>query len=83
MVPVTSEELASEVEAAISRTRGRVLGVGDQQYSQGDTQKFETMEVDELFAWMQEELDDVIVYAVMLGIRLRRTRDTFVTVVFG
>lgn len=69
---MTSEDLAYAVEQAIIRCRDRVLGVGDQQYSIGDTQKFELMGMDELFSWMQEELDDVIVYAVMTSIRLER-----------
>lgn len=69
---MTSDDLADEVEAAIQRCRVRVLGVGDQQYSEGDQQKFERMPVADLFEWTLEELDDVIVYAVMLGVRVRR-----------
>jgi hypothetical protein len=72
---MTSDDLADEVEAAIRRCRSRVLGVGDEQYSDGDTQKFENMPILELIDWTLEELDDVIVYAVMLGIRFQRFRD--------
>lgn len=75
---MTSEELAEEVEATVRRCRNRVLGVGDQQYSEGDAQKFERMPVDELMTWTLEELDDAVVYAVMLGIRIRRMRAQFV-----
>lgn len=71
---MTSEDLADAVELAITRCRGRVLGVGDQQYSEGEDQRFERMPISELFDWMQEELDDVIVYAVMLSVRLERIR---------
>lgn len=64
---MTPQDLADEVSA-------RVLGVGAEQYSQGDTQKFELMPVDELFRWANEELQDIIVYAVMLQLRLERVR---------
>lgn len=69
---MTSEELADAVEDAIRRTRGRVLGVGLEQYDEGDIQRFEWMELDELLDWTLEEVDDLVVYGVMLGIRLRR-----------
>jgi len=69
---VTSEELAEAVEDAIRRTRSRVLGVGLEQYDEGDTQHFERMDLAELLEWALEEVDDLVVYAVMLGIRLRR-----------
>jgi hypothetical protein len=69
---VTSEELADEVEAFIVHAVTRVRGTGDEQYSQGDTQKFEGMNLDELFLWAEEELVDTVNYAVMLAIRLRR-----------
>lgn len=65
---MTSEELAARVTA-------RVLGVGHEQYSLGSEQKFEHLPIYELFEWTQEELDDVIVYAVMLSIRLERLQD--------
>lgn len=69
---VTSEELAAEVEAAIRRTGVRVLGPGREQYDLGGEQHFESMPLGELLRWAQEELDDVIVYAVMQSIRFRR-----------
>jgi hypothetical protein len=71
-----SIDLAHEVDLTVQRCKARVLGVGDSQYSQGDTQKFETMEFSELIDWTLEELDDVVVYAVMLGIQVRRLRET-------
>jgi hypothetical protein len=71
-----STDLADEVEAAINRCRSRILGVGKDQYEEEpDTQKFETMPFDQLIDWALEELDDVINYAVMLGIQVRRVRD--------
>lgn len=69
-----SEQLADIVGSAILRCRHRVLGVGDEQYSEGDTQKFEKMSPDELLAWAQEEADDLVVYGVMLGYRIQRIR---------
>lgn len=71
---MTSEELADEVQATIERCRSRVLGVGDEQYSEGDQQKFEGMHILQLIDWTLEELDDVIVYATMLTIRFQRFR---------
>lgn len=64
---MTPQELADEVTA-------RVLGVGADQYDQGDTQRFEEMALDDLFLWAFEELDDVVAYCVMLRIRLERLR---------
>lgn len=69
---MTSEELAAEVEAAIRRTAARVMGPGNEQYSSGEQQLFETLPLEELLTYAQEELDDVIVYAVMQSIRFRR-----------
>lgn len=69
---MTSEELAAEVEATIRRTSLRVLGPGREQYDLGGEQHFESMPLGELLRWAQEELDDVIVYAVMQSIRFSR-----------
>lgn len=70
---MTSAELADEVTAAVVACRARILGVGAAQYDDGSgTQKFETLPIDELERWMEEEIDDMIVYACMLRIRLRR-----------
>lgn len=70
---MTSEQLADAVEAAIGACRGRVLGVGADQYDDGSgVQKFETLPAAELAAWLLEEADDLIVYAVMLRIRAAR-----------
>lgn len=67
----------TEVLDTFQASARRVMGVGDQQYSQIDGQKFENMPVDDLLAWANEELEDVIVYAVMLRIRLARLRDAY------
>lgn len=72
---MTSEDLAVYVDAFIREAQARVRGVGDQQYSEGTHQKFEAMHPDELFAWAQEEMQDIAVYAAMLDIRIRRIRE--------
>lgn len=72
---MTSEELADEVENLITKTRARVLGVGKDQYEQPDgTQTFEGMSPDTLVEWLEEEIEDSVVYLTMLKIRIRRMR---------
>lgn len=72
---MTSEDLANHVEAAIRRCRGRVTGIGNEQYSEGEKQKFESMTPVELLEWALEEADDLIVYGVMTGIRINQILD--------
>ena len=69
---MTSAALAEEVSEAITRATTRVLGVGQAQYDQGTSQKFEDMPLADLIEGALEELDDVIVYSTMVGIRFRR-----------
>ena len=52
-----------------------LLGVGAEQYSMGDKQKFEVMPLDQLLEYAEEELRDMAVYACMNHIRLRRLRE--------
>ena len=72
---MTSAELAQEVAAFIEECQARVMGVGNEQYSMGDKQKFEVMSIDELIEYTEEELRDMAVYACMNHIRLRRLRE--------
>lgn len=73
---MTSEELAETVAETIRATTARILGVGAAQYDDGSgTQKFETLPAAELAAWLIEEADDLIVYAIMLRIRAARFAD--------
>ena len=58
---MTSEELANQVTDCVESLRERILGTGDEQYSQGDQQAI-------------EELDDLIVYAVVLRSRMDNLR---------
>lgn len=50
----------------------RLLGVGADQYDEGDGQKFERMSVGELVDGLREELADIINYATMIDIQLQR-----------
>jgi hypothetical protein len=69
---MTSEELADEVGHFIAECRGRILGIGAEQYEEQDGQKFEKMPFPELLQYAREEAQDLAVYAAMLDIRLRR-----------
>lgn len=48
----------------------RVLGVGDEQYSQGDDQTFEIIPIEQLIDMFREEIADAVVYMVMIMLRL-------------
>ena len=69
---MTSEELAEFVTGEVERLRTRIMGVGKDQYEDGDEQLFETMPLEQLFEYAREELDDIVVYALMTKIRLNR-----------
>jgi hypothetical protein len=71
---MTPDQLADEVDYQIERCVKRIEGIGADQYAQEEDQKFETMDLDDLFEYANEELDDIINYAVMLRIRLDRLR---------
>ena len=72
---MTSEEPQGEVASIIEECQERVLGVGAQQYATQEGQLFEQMPYDALFEYAEEEIRDLVVYACMLRIRLRRLRD--------
>jgi hypothetical protein len=72
---MTSEELADEVGHFIEECRGRILGIGAEQYEEPDGQKFEKMPLVELVVYAREEAQDLAVYAAMLDIRLKRLED--------
>lgn len=75
---VSPEKLANRTESLIRHCVGRVgpESIGAEQYydEQTDTQKFETMSVDELLQYYQEEAMDMINYGVMFYIRLDAAR---------
>lgn len=65
-----SEELADQVTACVESLRSRIIGTGHEQYSDGDKQKIETKSNQQLITEAIEELDDLVVYAVVLRSRL-------------
>lgn len=74
---MTSEELADNFGHFMRACRGRILGVGAEQYEDDNgNQKFETMPLTELVAYAREEAQDLAVYAAMLDIGLKRFEDT-------
>lgn len=73
---MTPQELAEEIATTISDAGQRVLNEGAQQYYQlGKPQKFETMTLDGLARYYEEEVLDLIDYGVMTMIRRRRLRE--------
>lgn len=77
---MNSHELAEQVQILADAAKDRILTVGHEQYSDGDQQKFEQLPLNELFAWLQEELQDVVSYAAMLSVRVERVRRALETI---
>lgn len=71
---MSSDDLAEEIAEFIAECTARIKGVGKDQYEDGGHQKFEEMELDDLFEYAEEELRDIANYAAFLVIRLRRIR---------
>jgi hypothetical protein len=69
---MTPAQLAEYVTEFIGECQARVMGVGAEQYSNGDQQKFETMPLGDLIQYAREEAQDLAVYAAMVDIRLQR-----------
>lgn len=69
---MTSNELAEYVTDFIGECQSRILGIGAEQYDEGDGQKFEKMPLLELIQYAREEAQDLAVYAAMVDIRLSR-----------
>lgn len=67
---MTSEEHADAVELLVRRLRSRVMGPGDEQYSGGGVQRFESRPVGVIAEDALEEVEDLIVYGVQLWLRL-------------
>ena len=72
---MTSDELARRVEETIRACRERVLGVGHDQYADGDRQAFERMSPLKLIEMAREEVQDLTVYAVMTDIQLQKIEE--------
>lgn len=69
---MSPEKLADHFTDFVTDCKDRILTVGAEQYSEGDTQKFETMPLLGLVQYAREEAQDLAVYAAMLDIRLSR-----------
>lgn len=74
---MTSKELAEYQKSFTRHARGRILGVGAEQYSDKAGQKFEGYSVSRLIGEMQDELADVVNYAAMISIQLERVRQRY------
>lgn len=66
-----SAELSTAVAEVVKEAQARIMGIGAEQYAEGDTQKFERMTLEGLLVYMEEELLDQINYSVMNILRLR------------
>ncbi|WP_326827335.1 hypothetical protein [Streptomyces sp. NBC_01751] len=69
---MTPNELAEYTTDFIGECQARILGIGAEQYSKGDRQKFEDMPLLDLLQYAREEAQDLAVYAAMLDIRFSR-----------
>lgn len=74
---MTSEQLAAEVARIVADAQNRILGVGAEQYTESDGQRFESMELADLVDYVREETLDLINYGVMLTIRIDRIKAQF------
>ena len=72
---MTARELADFQRAFTRHARGRILGVGAEQYGNEKGQRFETYSTKELIDESIDELADVVNYATMLAISLRRIQE--------
>lgn len=73
---MTSEEHAAEVAVIVDRLTDRILGPGMIQYDDGSgVQRFEKRPLDAIVTDALEEIEDLIVYACQLHIRVRQIRD--------
>lgn len=72
---MNSQQLADEVSDLIEKCSSRVLGTGNEQYSEGENQRFERLQLEEVFQYSYEEIEDLIAYATMIHIRLKRLEE--------
>jgi hypothetical protein len=72
---MTSEELADQVTRCVESLRSRIMGTGQDQYSNGDQQSIELKSGAQIVKETIEEIDDAIVYLAHLRARLARLSD--------
>jgi len=75
---MTSEELADGVVECVLSLRERILGVGAREYDpdEEDMQPIEMKSVEELILDALQEIDDMIVYATVLRMRVSNLNAT-------
>jgi len=67
---VSTDDLASFIEALGSQAQYRIRNTGHDQYAEGEGQQFERMTPVQLAEWMLEEAADVINYQAMSAIKV-------------
>jgi hypothetical protein len=72
---MTSEELADQVTTMVESLRSRIMGTGQDQYSNGDQQSIELKSGAQIVKETIEEIDDSLVYLAHLRARLARLTD--------
>src|SRR5690606_38803282 len=72
---MTPDKLAAAVHGVMMFCMSRVKGPGQEQYSNGSSQKFEVMDLEERIEYQLEEIADDINYAIFRFIRLRRIQE--------
>lgn len=77
---MSSEELASFANDFIQDCVLRIKGAGKEQYQEDGYQRFEVLDLDDLFEYIEEEIRDIPNYCAMLYIRLRRLRSALTAV---
>jgi hypothetical protein len=74
---MTSEEHANQVAEIVGRLSDRILGVGMLQYDDGSGfQRFEKRPLEAIVQDALEEIEDLVVYACQLHIRVRQIADS-------
>jgi hypothetical protein len=71
-----ANDLADQIEAIIASLRTRILGVGADQYDEGNVQKIELKKPSEIIRETIEEIDDSIVYLAHLRSRMNEMKYT-------
>ena len=71
-----ANELAEQIEKIIVSLKTRILGIGANQYDEGNVQKIELKKPSEIIRETIEEIDDSIVYLSHLRARMNEMKYT-------
>lgn len=71
-----ANELADQIENVINSLRSRIMGIGAEQYDDGDVQKIELKDPSSIIKETIEEIDDSIVYLSHLRARISKVQST-------